>query len=331
MEEVKLEIEDFFETEGFDEPKEVENPEPKEEIETEEESEELEDDVEEVETTEEETEVVPTNIDTIYSVLKDFVPLEETEKVDEEFLRKQLNGLPSKLFMDYVDNRPQIVKDLLQYQSSLDNPTPEHLATFFKDYLQPTEVKHDIETTEGARQYLKSLPQFTKFYKTEDRIEQGLDILEDGGEIIERAKEFYQEGEVQRKAAKEAELQRVIQENKDKEVKQAAFDKALQDEAAKLTWELSRKQKALNQLNKDNVSNKWNSISTNPKHLIEFGNILDYYTQENGFQALYNVLEGKIKSQENLQKKKTIETDSLGRAINKGNTRTKAEVENMFE
>lgn len=334
MEEIKFEIEDMFESDGFVEPKEVEEtPTDEQEVKNKEDpNTELEDGVEteETETEINKEEEEPTNINTIYSVLKDFIPLDETEKVDEDFLRGQLNELPSKLFMDYVDNRPQIVKDLLQYQANLDNPTSEQLATFFKDYLQPTDIKYDIDSVEGARQYLKSLPEFTKFYKTEDRIEQGLDILEDGGEIVERAKEFYSEGESKRKAAKEAELQRVAQEKKSKEEKQAAFTKALQDEASKLEWELSRKQKALNQINPDNISNKWSAISTNPKHLIQFGNILDYYDGEKGFQALYDVLEGKIKSQKNLEKKKIIETDSLGKVINKSNTRTKADVENMF-
>lgn len=333
MEEITLEVENMFEVDGFEEPKEVENPTDTTETDSEVETTDVVDEPKEEEELEEELEKETegtTDVNTLYTVLKDFIPLEDSDKVDEDFLRDQLNTLPSKLFMNYVDNRPQIVKDLLQYQANLENPTSEQLATFFKDYLQPTEVKHDLETVEGARQYLKSQPQFTKFYKTEDSIEQGLDILEDGGEIIERAKEIYLEGETKKEESKKVELQRVAQEKKEKEDKQLAFNKALQEEVSKLGWDMGRKQKALNQINSSNISDKWSVISTNPKHLIEFGNILDYYSKETGFQALYDVLEGKIKSKENAETKKTIEKDSLGRALNRGNTRTKADVESMF-
>jgi len=324
MEEIKLEIEDFFENEDVLETKVVEPVEiPTEEVPIE--AEEIEET--EPETTEEVSEK-DNPVENVYSVLKDYIPLNET--ISEESLREQLSELPSKMFMDYVDTRPQIVKDLLAYQANIDNPTEEDLAKFFSTYLHK-DVKYDIATPTGAREYLKTRPEFIKFYKTPEKIETALDNFEDDNELMDRAKEYFVEEEGKREEAKKQELKNKEEERKAQIEKQKQFAASLQTVVKELPWEESRKKKALAQLTSSNISSKWENISSTPRHLAEFGNLLDYYTKENGFQALYDVLEGKIKSKEAVNRKDTITKDGLGRLLNKNPIIKTGNIESFFE
>lgn len=270
-----------------------------------------------------------TSVQSVYDVLKDYVPLNEGE-VNEDFLRSELENLPSKFFLNYVESRPQIVQDLLTFQANAEEVTPESLATFFETYLKP-KTTFDIETTEGAREYLKTRPELKKFYKTDEKLDMALDTMEDDNELLDRAKELWQEDEVKREEAKKNKIEEEKRNKEEKAKAQLLFAKQIQDEVEKLPWDKKAKEEALREINATNISTKWQSISTNPSHLPQFGKLLSYYTKETGFQKLFDILEGKNKSKSAQELKKTISQDSLGKVLNRNPPKEKDNIEDFFK
>lgn len=257
------------------------------------------------------------NAKTYYNRLKEIgLPvddLDENQEITFEFLQEQEKALPEKLFLNYVETRPDFIQDLLEYQASLDNPKVEDLRDFWNKYIDVPQ-EHDIETNEGAREYLKSLPEFVKFYKTPEKIEQALDLLDDDGELLERAKELKAE-EMKAKEVEKAEALKKANEAKQQKLEnEKRFAGEIQKVASELKWEDAKKKKALTEINPNNISQKWQAISSKPKALVQFGDLFSYFDGES-FDALYDILEGKKNSQENRTKKTNIEKDSLGRLL----------------
>lgn len=304
---IEIEIPNAEELQEVETPKEEDKVEETEEVET----------VEEVEETKEvEEEVDLTSTKTLYTALKDYLPLDDSEEPTEEFLREQINSLPEKVFLGYVESRPQFIQDFLIYQANLENPTQEQLVDFLKQYVIPEESSFDLETTEGARSFLKSKKEFASLYGGEDNVEDALDLLEDKNKLLDVAKKIQEKEVSAKEAAKDAEILRAAQEKAQKIERDKQFALQIQQEADKLSWQDSQKRKALGQLNSKNISEKWQEITKSPKALIQFSNLLTYFEGGN-FDALYDKLEGKKSSVDNKNKAKVIEKDSLGKLLGK--------------
>lgn len=274
--------------------------------------------IDEPETDEVETEEIeevedPASAKTFYNVVKDFLPVEDTDDPNEDFLREQFEALPEKFFMEYVGTRPDWFKDMLVYQNNLDNPTPEKMSEFFNKYIIKEATHKPVETEEDARRFLKSSDVFKRLYDTDEDMDEALDLLADKGKILDKAKQFEAGILKQREKEKEEELKRLETEKANKLQKEKEFAGEIRKVINDLDWQEAQKQKALREINSKNISDKWSKIHTNPKYLVEFGNLLSYFSEDKGFQDLYEKLEGKSKSQQSKRTKENLEKDSLGK------------------
>ena len=294
---------DFDETEEVEE--KVEKKEVKKDIETE---------VEEIKEDNEDEETDLTSVKTLYNYWKDFLPFDDTEEPTLEFLREQQEKLPEKFFLSYIDTRSQVAKDLLEYESKLQNSTIEDLKSFFDKYIDKPVI--DVETVEGARNYLKNRPELKKLYKSEDKISEVLDSWEDGDELISRAKEFKEEDDALQVENKKLALQKAEEERQSRLAKDKQFASQVNKTIDELQWKPERKLKVIGEINPQNIAKKWDVISKNPKALVQFADFLSYF-EDGTFDKFYTLIEGKEQSKEIKNLKGTIEKDSLGKLLSK--------------
>lgn len=291
------------------------------EVETKVETEEVEESTEEVDLT---------SVKTLYNHWKEFLPFDEVEEPTVEFLREQQEKLPEKFFMSYVETRPDFIQDLLAYQSKLQNPSVEDVKGFFDKYLDNTTQEVDVSTTEGAREFLKAQPEFAKMYKTEAKINQALDILEDEDELIERAKEIKEEKDAQKVEAKKLALQQAEADKQARLAQEKEFASKLTATIDSLQWKPERKQKVVKELDNKNISTKWAKINQNTKALVQFADFFSYFDGES-FDAFYNLIEGKEQSKEINKIKGIIEKDSLGKLLGKHASHESKNVRSLAE
>lgn len=230
--------------------------------------------------------------------------------------------------MSYVETRSPIAQDLLAFESKLQNSTVEDLRKFFDQYIDVQEV--NISTNEDAREYLKNQPEFKKMYKSEEKINQALDILEDDNELIERAKELEAERNASKEEAKKQKLQELEAEKQTRLNKEKEFASKINSTIEELQWKPERKQKVVGEINPKNIGDKWNKISTNPKALVQFADFLSYFDGE-GFDKFYNLIEGKEQSKEVTKVKSNIEKDSLGKLLGKHASHESKNVRSLAE
>jgi len=230
--------------------------------------------------------------------------------------------------MSYVETRSQAAQDLLAYESKLQNSTVEDLKKFFDQYVDTKEL--DLSTSESAREYLKNQPEFKKMYKTEDKINQALDILEDDNELIERAKELEEEKSVSKAEAKKAHLQQLEADKQARISREKEFATKINQTIDELSWKPERKLKVVGEINPKNIGEKWSKISTNPKALVQFADMLSYFDGEN-FDKFYSLIEGKEHSKEVVKTKNNLEKDSLGKLLGKQNSHENKNVRNLAE
>lgn len=291
------------------------------EFETEDEKDDVEEDDEEDEEDEEEEQDV-SSVKAFYNVAKDFLPLEENESPDEDFIRSQLESMPERMFMEYVDAQPEWFKDMLIYQNNVQDKSPEGLKQFFERFVKEKAFSEtDLLSEEGARKFLKNSELMKKLYDSEDEINEALDILSDKNRLIPKAKELNEKLKAQREKEKEQELKRVEEEKVQRLENERKFFNDLQKEIDNLGWKEEQKQKVIRELNSNVISEKWKNIHTNPKHFAQFGNLFSYFDSETGFDKLYEILENKKKSSNAKQTKETIEKDSLGKLFKSGKSR----------
>lgn len=314
----------------FEEPEEIQEEEVKNSLFDDDEEKEVETvKKEETEAEEVEEETVDlTSVKTLYDHWKEFLPFDETDEPTVEFLREQQEKLPEKFFLSYVETRSQAAQDLLAFESKLQNSTIEDLKKFFDQYVDVQEI--DISNAETAREYLKNQPEFKKMYKTEEKINQALDILEDDNELIERAKELEEEKKSSKVESKKAHLQQLEEEKQSRLNKEKEFASKVNKTIDELQWKPERKLKVVNEITPKNIGEKWNKISTNPKALVQFADFLSYFDGE-GFDAFYKLIEGKETSKEVTRAKSNIEKDSLGKLLGKHQSHESKNVRSLAE
>lgn len=254
------------------------------------------------------------SVKTLYNYWKEFLPFDETEEPTVEFLREQQEKLPEKFFLNYVDTRSEATKALLEYDSKLENTTLEDLKNFFEKYVDKPQV--DVDTTEGAREYLKNRPELKKLYKNEDKIQQVLDEWEDGDELINRAKEFKEEEDLAKEEARKQALAKAEADKQEKIKKDKEFASNVNKTIDELQWKPERKLKVISEINPQNIAKKWDVISKNPKALVQFADFLSYF-EDGTFDKFYKLIEGKEQSKETKNLKGIIEKDSLGKLLSK--------------
>lgn len=271
--------------------------------------------VEEEENDEEELDSDPTSVKTFYNVWKEFLPFDETEEPTEDFIREQQAKMPEKFFLSYVESRPDFIQDFLAYQSNLDNPKPEDLKEFWDKYVA-VEKEFTIEDNDSARNYLKTRPELRKLYNTDEKMNRILDMMEDDNELVDKAKEFFEEDLKNKEKEKQSLIENTKKEKEVKLQREKEFAQKVNQTIDELKWAPDRKQKAMKEIAPSNISEKWNKIATNPKALVQFADFLSYF-DDNGFDAFYNLIEGKKKSDEVVKVKETIKKDSFGKLFSK--------------
>lgn len=323
--------EDFFETieekEEQDKDKENEDetqPEEEQVDDTEDDAQEKEDEDED----EEEEDI--SSVKTFYNVVKDFLPLEENDNPDESFLRSQLESMPERMFLEYVENQPEWFKEMLIYQNNVQDKSPESIRQFFERFITEKQSSEtDILSEEGARKFLKNSDLMKRLYDSEEDIDEALDILSDKNKLIPKAKELNEKLKAQREKEKEVELRKAEEEKTRKLESEKRFLEELQNEIDELGWKDEQKKKVIKELNSNVISEKWQKIHTNPKYFAQFGNIFSYFDEETGFDKLYEILENKKKSSNAKQVKNTIEKDSLGKLFGSGKSKSVKKSEDL--
>lgn len=277
-------------------------------------------------TSEESDEILNTDpVVETYSILKDFLPLNEIEDPNEDKLRQELSTeVPQKLFMSFVESQADELQELLSYGVNLpqDGNINQKLGEYFNKYMKPQDKEFDLETPEGARQYLESSEEFNDpFLGDNEERDLVLDRLEDSGKLVERAKKY--KTRVDNRLSKEKEQTRLQAErdNAKRKEEEIKYRNSLKTEIEKMPWDMNMKQRTIQNLSSKSISTKNTEIKKSPRAIVQLANIYQYF--ENGnFDKLFDILEGKDTSKKNKSKQKTIAKDSLSKKLNKNNKTT---------
>jgi hypothetical protein len=289
-------------------------------VEKQEVEEELEEEVEEID----DQEVDPTSVKAIYTVLKEFGAVEETEEPTEDFIRGQLQSLREKEFLNYVKSLPEYMQSTLVWAAEKGNVTKEEFVKFVSDFVV-IEEQPDLEDIEGARQYLKTRKQFKTLFDSDEDVDAALDILEDRGKLLAKAKEFYNKEESFKQEETKKQIETVKAEKAAKAQKEKEFAYNVQKELDAFQWSDNKKEEVIPYLNAQKINETWQQIVNSPKAFAQFGDILSHF--ENGsFDKLYNILEGKQATKKNKEKLSAIEKDSLSKLL-KGNQEVKEKIQ----
>ena len=212
------------------------------------------------------------------------------------------------------------MQDTLVWVAEKGNVTKEDFAKFVNDFVV-TEKEVVLDDSDSARKYIKSQKQFKAMFDTEDEMNEALDLLEDRGKLLSKARELHEKTLENKKseAAKQVELAK--QEKADKIAREKEFAQNIQKELESFQWTEAKKQEVLPYLNANKITETWQQIVQSPKAFAQFGDILSHF-KDGSFDKLYNILEGKKGSKEAKSKLSSIEKDSLSKLLKGGQEKT---------
>lgn len=245
------------------------------------------------------------------------------EDLTEDSLRKKLEEVPDRLLTEYVNGLPEVVRDFILYQASQENPNEETIRSFYESYVRPRQdlSSINVEEEEGAEKFLRSLEDFQRLYDTKEEMDDAIALLKDKETLIPKAKKLKEAYLQTIEEKKKEELARAQQLKEEKIRKAQEFQKQLSEQLEQLPWSIDKKKRAISQVNQENIQNKMNAIISSPKALIQLGDILSYFDENEGFDSLYEVLEGKEKSRRAKKARKEIEKDALGTLLRNRTTK----------
>lgn len=263
-------------------------------------------------------EAIDDRVATVYETLADFVPFEDKpEEVTEDWVREQLSEkLPQKLFMQYADSRPSALQELLVYGSSLtEEDAVEKLSEYFNKYIKPTEVV-EINDVTTAREFLQNSKEFKEFIEDDEDREALLDRWEDADKIVSEAKKYQEKLDRKKEASKERVKQEAQQAENQRLTERKKFNDGIKSELESSSWDQNMKQRTVNALNPTFIKQVNDDIKQSPLAVVQLANIYSYFKGGN-FNELFELLEGKKRSNKTKETKDSIAKDSLGRQLQK--------------
>jgi hypothetical protein len=263
------------------------------------------DGIEEVEEQEQEVEV--DQVKELYSVVANVLPIDENENPTVEWIQEQINDAPRKLLEVAITSMPQDAQNVLGYVANKPDFTMKDLVDYVNQF-NPQEV--NVETVEGARQYLKSNPQYTKLYDNEE-LDEELDRLEDANKIVVKAKKLKEAED----AIKVTEATKLVEttkaQNEANITRQREFVKNIQQEVESFGWKDDTKRKVFDNLKNERVQFVNSKLKENPKAVAQMAHIYSFFDEKTGFDKLFEVLEGKEKSKKTLETKDKLQQSKL--------------------
>lgn len=243
----------------------------------------------------------------IYKVISSVLPIDENEEPTTEWLEEQVNDAPRKLLEVAITSMPQDAQVVLGYIANKPDFTMQDLVEYTKQFV-PNQV--DVETMEGAKQYLKSNPAFAKMYDA-DELDEELDRLEDNDKLLTKAKKL-KEAEDSIKIAEATKLAQQTKEQQEANLaKQKQLAKELNVQVDSLGWKEDTKRSVFENLKSERVQFVNNKLKENPKAIVQMAHIYSFFDEKTGFDKLFEVLEGKSKSKKAEETKDKLQQSKL--------------------
>lgn len=240
----------------------------------------------------------------LYDILKDLGHVEESVEFDGtvEKLEEVIQQIPITTFNKFIQKMDPDLRGLFSYALKNPNVEMKDLSDYFDSYLRPRILSHDINTEEGAEQFLRSyLPQ-TEQFVDEEAIGDYIDVIKDKGQLQKQAGLFYKKINDAYKN-KELESQQLEEQKREeaKKMQQKTFEVI-----DKKSWDGERKSEVKKFMNTPGAASKvLKSIVSSPEFSAEFFNLLSYFEEQKGFEKLYTILENRKDSTE-VKKKESI-------------------------
>jgi len=173
---------------------------------------------------------------------------------------------------------------------------------YFESFIKPRILEHDIETDNGARQFVTQYLRSTGNYIDEDHIQDTITRLVDSNRLQGYAADIYKRVN-EHHVAREAEYLKKDQERQDtaNRTRARAVELTKQSE-----WSDERIKRGSDILERGELASLTTSITKNPSHVAEFVHLLTYYTKEEGFKGLFDVLQSRADTKKNDQKERLI-------------------------
>lgn len=254
-----------------------------------------------------ETEFQPDQVKELYKVVSSVLPLDENDEPTPEWIEEQINDAPRKLVDIAIKNMPQDAQTVLGYIANKPDFTMKDLVEYTKQYV-PNEI--DVESAQGARDYLKSNPAFTKLYDGEE-LEEELDRLEDNDKLVAKAKRLKEADDVKKVEGATKLAQETKAQEEQRLAQQKDFAKQIRQEVDSLQWQESTKQEIFENLKKERVQFVNSKLQNNPKAVVQMAHIYSFFDEENDFDELFSKLEGRESSKKAQQTKDKLQKSKL--------------------
>jgi len=270
------------------------------------------------EDTQEEQEVTPAGIMHSFLVENEIMPAIEDFDGKPETLKKAMEDLPEHLFLSAVDELHPHSQVFAQYMFNLGNEgSIEQLADFFDKYYRPQVSKINLDTVEGATNYLTEKLLQTNVVANVEEATNSIDLIGDDTAKINRAKAIYEKEKqsLDEQAAKE------LKEQQDKKAeakklalkRQADIEQALKD----TNWQTKRQQIVHKALNPKEIARKNDIISGSPKAIVQLADFYTYLNEETGEFDVKGWLKRHAETLNAESTKTNIQQDAFSSALGK--------------
>ena len=225
----------------------------------------------------------------VYDMLVDKAILEKKEDISENFtfeeLETELSGsLPLRAAENLIQQSPKPIRDLIEYSMTLGpDATLDQLQDFFELSKQQSSEPslESLSDIDNARDYVAEVLKENIPGIDDDDLDNLLEAMEQKSKLLPKAEELYNK----RQAAKQAEKQRKIDENKAaNQRRQAAIEKFqtnFKNEIKNTKWAKTRQESIQSEFSSENIDSKLKTIYNDPKAFVHFLNFLSYYNLEN--------------------------------------------------
>lgn len=225
----------------------------------------------------------------LYDVLVQNGGIGKVEKFDGKLstVQELIKNAPEQRFQQYLSTLPKVARDLIEYSSQLDDgATTKDLENYFNNVqkIENHSKELNLDDANVARSFMENA------YKKEnpdydpDMIDAMLNILEDKGTLISKAKDKKTK-ELKDAAALNARLkQQAIDRKRDALEETATFNsKVASYIQSNEFWNDTRKTKVRTELTQENLQQKMHAINNSPELFGEFANFASYIKKDGTF------------------------------------------------
>lgn len=211
-------------------------------------------------------------------------PIEDFDG-SEDKLNEQFEELPSRLFLQAVEEVPAEMQNLLRYIfMNGEEADIEKVREFFSTNVDPlVELKGiDIEKEEDAYNYLYSRLEGTDYFPTATKLKTYLDGLVEDGSLLPTAEKHYKNEltKIEQAAAKQIEVAEIAK--KEKLQKSKEFGAKIVKELDGLKWDKGLKDKVLVNLRPQEMQTIHSEIFKHPGALLQLSAFLTHFDPKTG-------------------------------------------------